>query len=193
MVNHDVGYALPSEAFCNDELESIARAVARRAGCQIPSDAFDDCIQEARLLLWRKDIEVAALAPAARRVYLARCVWNLLRSCVRRERCERLDARSLEEVEIRPAVEPAEPRWRDAASRAAGSLPESVGSERLLAALAGLTPHAQALLDLYFFHDLTDTEIARRLGRTLILGQYSLCLDRLEGRLPAADHRVQPL
>jgi RNA polymerase sigma factor (sigma-70 family) len=139
------------------DLEPLVRDACRQLG--MTAGAFDDCLQEARLLAHERRDRLAALPEPDRVPYFRTCLLHHLRRRRQDEQRQRAAEVSLEDLpwEERPAVETPAP----APGR---TLAELVSDPAVAETLETLPERERELLELVVLYELTDREIGDKLG-----------------------------
>jgi RNA polymerase sigma factor (sigma-70 family) len=139
----------------------------RCAGCarQPAAEAREDCAAEVVLALWKSRARLRALPEAGRAPYAAVCAGHVIARF--RDRVLQYESRVLPLEDVseagRQALEPAaEPTPVECTP--GDCLLDGVSRPELIRALQALTPREYELLDLTFFHGLSDREIGPRLN-----------------------------
>jgi RNA polymerase sigma factor (sigma-70 family) len=129
-------------------------------------DLEGDCRQEALLALAKLADRLMRVPEAKRGAYVEVCVRNAVLHVLQREQRQRGPAISIDELPRNLALLTAEgaAEW-DAVI--ADTLIEECADVRVIEALRALSSHDYAILDLAFKHELSDAEIAERVGLTV--------------------------
>jgi RNA polymerase sigma factor (sigma-70 family) len=148
----------------DSRLRRFVLALCRSRSPAPPSDLVEDCVLEAQLTLWQLGTRLEGMSSERQQAYARTAIRHAVWRTLNRDASQRRDAVSL------GGITTADGNVVELVGETSGvlwtgiTLLEQVGYSRLASAVRALCPQDQAVLNLAFIDQLSDSEIGNQLA-----------------------------